>query len=161
MSDPMAITIIRKTYLLSNAHLAEEINEYKSVDVQWRSPPATWVDGNVKQGIYRTTWIMFAQVKFPVEINHPRHGEGIAYKKRMEVHRYIENATLSNQLSKSKTVNIEEARAEWRFWINQHFRRIMNLKDEGWTHTKKMLGAEPCIEDRPDGMYLRTNKETK
>ena len=108
MSDPMAITIIKKAYLISNRHLAEEINEYKSVDVQWRSPPSTWVDGNVKQGIYRSTWIMFAQIKRPVEIHHPRHGVGVAYKKHIEVHRYIENATLSNQLSKSKTVNIEE-----------------------------------------------------
>ena len=149
MSDPKAITVIRKTYLLSNAHLAEEINEHKSVD------------GDAKQESYRTTWIMFAQVKSPREINHPRHGPHIAYEKRIEVHRYTEHATLSDQLIKSKTVTIEEARAEWRFWINQHFRRIMNLKDEGWTHTKKMLGAEPCIEDRPDGMYLRTNKETK
>ena len=30
---------------------------------------------------------------------------------------------------------------------------ITDLKNEGWTHTQKMLGAEPCIEDRPDGMY--------
>ena len=155
MSDPKAITVIRKTYLLSNAHLAEEINEYKSVD------------GNAKQDArgypksYRTTWIMFAQVKYPVEIHHPRHGVGIAYKKRIEVHRYTEHATLSDQLIKSKTVTIEEARAEWRFWTSQNFRRIMDLKDEGWTHTQKMLGAVPCIEDRPDGMYLRTNKETK
>ena len=142
MADPREITIITKTHLISNTHPSPD---------RWRP----------RYRIHRPIWIMFAQVKFPVEINHPRHGEAIAYKKRMEVHRYIENATLSNQLSKSKTVNIEEARAEWRFWINQHFRRIMNLKDEGWTHTKKMLGAEPCIEDRPDGMYLRTNKETK
>ena len=149
MSDPREITIIRKTYLLSNAHLAEEINVHK------------FVDGDAKQESYRTTWIMFAQIKRPVEIHHPRHGEGIAYKKLMEVHRYTEQSTLSDQLIKSKTVTIEEARAEWRFWTNQNFRRIMNLKDEGWTHTKKMLGAEPCIEDRPDGMYLRTNKETK
>ena len=149
MSDPKAVTVIRKTYLLSNAHLAEEINEHKSVD------------GDAKQESYRTTWIMFAQIKRPVEIHHPRHGVGVAYKKHIEVHRYIENATLSNQLSKSKTVNIEEARAEWRFWIGQNFRQITDLKDEGWTHTKKMLGAEPCIEDRPDGIYLRTNKETK
>ena len=102
MSDPMAITIIRKAYLISNRHLAEEINEYKSVDVQWRSPPSTWVDGNVKQGIYRSTWIMFAQIKCPVEIHHPRHGMGIAYKKHIEVHRYIETATLKEEALSKK-----------------------------------------------------------
>ena len=145
MSDPREITIITKTHLISNTHLVS-------------------VDGDVKQRlrVHRPTWIMFAQVKCPMEINHPRHGEGIAYKKRMEVHRYIENATLKEEaISKSKTVNIEEARAEWKFWLRTGFQRITDLKDEGWTHTQKMLGAEPCIEDRPDGMYLRTNKETK
>ena len=151
MADPREITIITKTHLISNTHLAS-------------------VDGDVKQRlrvqrrcrVHRPTWIMFAQVKCPMEINHPRHGEGIAYKKRMEVHRYIENATLKEEaISKSKTVNIEEARAEWKFWLRTGFQRITDLKDEGWTHTQKMLGAEPCIEDRPDGMYLRTNKETE
>ena len=29
MADPREITIIKKSFLLSNAHLAEEINDYK------------------------------------------------------------------------------------------------------------------------------------
>ena len=81
----------------------------------------------------------------------------------MEVHRYIENATLSG-ISYIKEQDRKHRGSKSRVEVlvtGQNFRRITDLKDEGWTHTKKMLGAEPCIEDRPDGMYLRTNKETK
>ena len=54
---------------------------------------------------------------------------------RIEVYKYIDGpgATQTN----SKVVAVDEARAEWKFWIGQGFQRITDATDnKGWKYTE-------------------------
>ena len=128
MTDLSETTIIKNTYMLSNLH--------------------AWA--------YHANpiWILFAAIKSPVVINHPRHGKGIAYDDRIEIHKYIDNAA-----AKSKVVDAEEARAEWRFWIDQGFRRITNVNDKGWEYTKKIMeSSDVALTRHSGGTFMRVKK---
>ena len=142
MTDLSETTIIKNTYMLSNLHAWRRGIERRANS---HSPD---VNGDIKQEIYHTNpiWILFAAIKSPVVINHPRHGKGIAYDDRIEIHKYIDNAA-----AKSKVVDAEEARAEWRFWIDQGFRRITNVNDKGWEYTKKIMESSDVALTRQSG----------
>jgi len=40
-------------------------------------------------------------------------------------------------------VVVDEARAEWRFWIGQGFQRITDVTDKGWKYTEDMRKPFP------------------
>ena len=149
MTDLSETTIIKNTYMLSNLHawrrgIERRANSHSAdVDAAIR-----WHRSDIKQEIYHTNpiWILFAAIKSPVVINHPRHGRGIAYDDRIEIHKYIDS-----EAAKSKIVDAEEARAEWRFWIDQGFRRITNVNDKGWEYTKKIMESSDVALTRQSG----------
>ena len=98
-------TTTDKTYLISN-----EGNGYVLPD----------------DGIYELTWILFAEtpvIESGFDLTYPR----------IEVYKYI-NGTGATQ-TKSKVVNVDEARAEWKFWIGQGFQRITDKESKGWKYT--------------------------
>ena len=148
MTDLSETTIIKNTYMLSNLFawrrgIARRANSH-SADM----------DADIKQGIYKPTWILFAAIKSPVVINHPRHGKGIAYDDRIEIHKFIDS-----EAAKSKIVDAEEARAEWRFWIDQGFRRITNVNDKGWEYTKKIMeSSDVAITSHSGGTFMQVKK---
>ena len=100
------MTITNKTYLISNTH---------HVDVG---------------DIYDWTWILFAET--PV-IEVERSGFDLSVP-RIEVYKYISGAGATQ--TKSKVATVDEARAEWRFWIGQGFQRITDATDKGWKYTE-------------------------
>ena len=77
-------------------------------------------------GIYELTWILFAEtpvIESGFDLTYPR----------IEVYKYI-NGTGATQ-TKSKVVNVDEARAEWKFWIGQGFQRITDKENKGGKYT--------------------------
>ena len=98
-------TTTDKTYLISNTH---------HVDVG---------------DIYDWTWILFAET--PV-IEVERSGFDLSVP-RIEVYKYISGPGATQ--TKSKVATVDEARAEWRFWISQGFQRITDATDKGWKYT--------------------------
>ena len=99
-------TTTDKTYLISNTH---------HVDVG---------------DIYDWTWILFAET--PV-IEVERSGFDLSVP-RIEIYKYISGAGATQ--TKSKVATVDEARAEWRFWIGQGFQRITDATDKGWKYTE-------------------------
>ena len=78
-------------------------------------------------GIYELTWILFAEsrvIESGFDLTYPR----------IEVYKYI-SGTGATQ-TKSKVVSLDEARAEWRFWIGQGFQRITDKDNKGWKYTE-------------------------
>ena len=101
-------TTTDKTYLISNEQRAVRLSDDE---------------------IYKSTWILFAET--PV-IEVERSGFDLAVP-RIEVYKYISGAGATQ--TKSKVVTVDEARAEWRFWIGQGFQRITDATDKGWKYT--------------------------
>ena len=78
-------------------------------------------------GIYESTWILFAE---PPMIES---GFDIPRTSLVEVYKYI--AGDHGTQTKSRVVDIDEARAEWKFWIGQGFQRITDKENKGWKYT--------------------------
>ena len=78
-------------------------------------------------GIYELSWILFAEIpaiESGFDLTDPR----------IEVYKYISSNSATQ--TKSKVVNVDEARAEWRFWIRQGFQRITDKENKGWKYTE-------------------------
>ena len=102
-------TTTDKTYLISNTHLDTSTVVHNIGDV------------------YEWTWILFAET--------PVIESGFdTVVSRIEVYKYI-SGTGATQ-TKSKVVSLDEARAEWRFWIGQGFQRITDKDNKGWKYTE-------------------------
>ena len=98
-------TTTDKTYLISNAQHVGTL-------------PA--------DGLYELTWILFAEIpaiESGFDLTDPR----------IEVYKYISSNSATQ--TKSKVVAVDEARAEWRFWIGQGFQRITDKENKGWKYT--------------------------
>ena len=76
--------------------------------------------------VYEWTWILFAET--PVI----ESGFDLAAP-RIEVYKYIDRVGATQ--TKSKGVNVDEPRAEWKFWIGQGFQRITDKENKGWKYT--------------------------
>ena len=87
-------------------------------------------------GIYESTWILFAEppvIESGFDLTAPL----------IEVYKYISGAGATQ--TKSKVVAVDEARAEWKFWIGQGFQRITDKENKGWKYTgdiRKRTGIE-------------------
>ena len=80
-------------------------------------------------GIYELSWILFAEI--------PAIESGFDLTdSRIEVYKYIRGTGVGFTKTKSKVVNVDEARAEWRFWIGQGFQRITDKENKGWKYTE-------------------------
>jgi len=76
------------------------------------------------------TWILFAEL--PV-IESGFDKTDVSF---IEVFKHI----TGNPPQKSiRVVDIDEARAEWRFYIAQGFQRITDPADKGWAYTARMM----------------------
>ena len=102
-------TTTDKTYLISNEQRAVRLSDDE---------------------IYKSTWILFAET--PV-IEVERSGFDLSVP-RIEVYKYISGPGATQ--TKSKVATVDEARAEWRFWISQGFQRITDATDKGWKYTE-------------------------
>ena len=80
--------------------------------------------------IHEWTWILF--VEAPVI----ESGFDTTDTALVEVYKYIEGDRGTN--TKSRGVDVEEARAEWRFWINHGFKRVTDKANKGWKYTEEM-----------------------
>tara|TARA_Y100000310_G_scaffold202386_1_gene202526 strand:- start:167 stop:556 length:390 start_codon:yes stop_codon:yes gene_type:complete len=80
-------------------------------------------------GIYESTWILFAEPPV-IESGFDSAAPLI------EVYKYI--SSNSGTQTKSKVVAVDEARAEWKFWIGQGFQRITDKENKGWKYTGDM-----------------------
>ena len=86
--------------------------------------------------IYEPTWILFADPFVTTAEKVPL----------IEVYKYISGD--HGTQTKSRVVNVDEARAEWRFWIGQGFQRVMNATDKGWKYTgdiRQRCGIEKMV----------------
>ena len=112
-------TTTDKTYLISNTHLdvsfAKQLSHIR---------------------VYGCTWILFAETP----IIKWKSGFDLAVP-RIEVYKYVDGAGATQ--TKSKVVAVDEARAEWRFWIGQGFQRITDVTDKGWKYTEDMRKPFP------------------
>ena len=102
-------------------------------------------------GIYELTWILFAEIpaiESGFDLTDPR----------IEVYKYISSD--SGTQTKSKVVAVDEARAEWRFWIGQGFQRITDKDNKGWKYTRDI--RQRCgIEKMLSGFKIKSiEKET-
>ena len=98
-------TTTDKTYLISNEQRAVRLSDDE---------------------IYKSTWILFAEtpaIESGFDLTYPR----------IEVYKYIDRVGATQ--TKSKVVNVDEARAEWKFWIGQGFQRITDKENKGWKYT--------------------------
>ena len=77
--------------------------------------------------VYEWTWILFAET--PVI----ESGFDLAAP-RIEVYKYIDRVGATQ--TKSKVVNVDEARAEWKFWIGLGFQRSTDKDNKGWKYTE-------------------------
>ena len=105
-----------KTFLISNTHLDA------STTVTTAMHRDDW------------TWILF--VETPVI----ESGFDLAAP-RIEVYKYIKNPAPATfwprqRATMSKVVTVDEARAEWRFWIGLGFQRITDKDNKGWKYTE-------------------------
>ena len=114
-------TTTDKTYLISNTHL----------DI------SRWVHDI--GDIYEWTWILFAEppvIESGFDLAAPL----------IEVYKYINGAGATQ--TKSKVVAVDEARAEWKFWIGQGFQRITDKENKGWKYTgdiRQRCGIEKMV----------------
>ena len=108
-------TDVPQTYLISNTHLDTSAVVHDIGDV------------------YEWTWIMFVDAKVTNDKDVPL----------IEVYKYIDGTGATQ--TKSKLISADEARAEWRFWVDQGFQRITNTTNKGWKYTediRKRTGIE-------------------
>ena len=126
----MMTTTTDKTYLISNDQHVGTLSD---------------------DGIYKSTWILFAET--PVI----ESGFDLAAP-RIEVYKYISSD--SGTQTKSKVVAVDEARAEWKFWIGQGFQRITDKENKGWKYTGDI--RQRCgIEKMVSGIKIKSiEKET-
>ena len=119
-------TTTDKTYLISNTHLdvsfAKQLSHIR---------------------VYGCTWILFAET--PIiewkSVHSHVHGRFRPAFQRIEVYKYVDGPGATQ--TKSKVVAVDEARAEWRFWIGQGFQRITDITDKGWKYTEDMRKPFP------------------
>ena len=102
-------------------------------------------------GIYESTWILFAEppvIESGFDLAAPL----------IEVYKYISSD--SGTQTKSKVVAVDEARAEWKFWIGQGFQRITDKENKGWKYTGDI--RQRCgIEKMVSGIKIKSiEKET-
>jgi|TARA_R110000824_G_scaffold67055_4_gene173714 hypothetical protein len=109
MTEKTMTTTTDKTFLISNTHLDTSTVVHDIGDV------------------YEWTWILFAETP-AIESGFDR------YAPRIEVYKYISDAGATQ--TNSKVVTVDEARAEWRFWIGQGFQRITDKDNKGWKYTE-------------------------
>ena len=89
--------------------------------------------------IYELTWILFAEppvIESGFDLTAPL----------IEVYKYISGAGATQ--TKSKVVAVDEARAEWKFWIGQGFQRITDKENKGWKYTgdiRQRCGIEKMV----------------
>ena len=103
-------------------------------------------------GIYELTWILFAET--PVI----ESGFDLAAP-RIEVYKYIDRVGATQ--TKSKVVNVDEARAEWKFWIGQGFQRITDKDNKGWKYTgdiRNRTGINKLAKAVTSGMPLNIGR---
>ena len=106
-------TTTDKTFLISNTHLDTSTVVHDIGDV------------------YDWTWILFAESTLTAR---GRDLEFDLAAPRIEVYKYISDAGATQ--TNSKVVTVDEARAEWRFWIGQGFQRITDKDNKGWKYTE-------------------------
>ncbi len=80
-------------------------------------------------GIYEPTWIMF--VESTAASNKDDVNDTL-----IEVYKYIEGS-MSTQTTTRRVV-VEEARAEWKFWLGQGFSRIIDPENKGWKYMQQL-----------------------
>ena len=80
-------------------------------------------------GIYEPTWIMF--VESTAASNKDDVNDVL-----IEVYKYIEGS-MGTQ-STTRRVVVEEARAEWNFWLGQGVNRITDPENKGWEYTRHL-----------------------
>ena len=80
-------------------------------------------------GIYEPTWIMF--VESTAASNKDDVNDVL-----IEVYKYIEGS-MGTQTTTRRVV-VEEARAEWNFWLGQGFNRITDPENKGWEYTRHL-----------------------
>ena len=80
-------------------------------------------------GIYEPTWIMF--VESTAASNKDDVNDVL-----IEVYKYIEGS-MGTQTTTRRVV-VEEARAEWNFWLGQGFNRIIDPENKGWEYTRHL-----------------------
>ena len=81
------------------------------------------------EGIYEPTWVMF--VEYTMATNNENEDEAL-----IEVYKYI--AAPSGKQTTTRRVPIDEARAEWNFWLGQGFSRITDPENKGWKYTQQL-----------------------
>ena len=79
--------------------------------------------------IYELTWILFAEIP----VIESGFDQAVP---RIEVYKYIDGPRAKQ--TNSKVVAVDEARAEWKFWIGQGFQRITDATDKGWKYTEEI-----------------------
>ena len=79
--------------------------------------------------IYELTWILFAEIP----VIESGFDQAVP---RIEVYKYIDGPRAKQ--TNSKVTIVDEARAEWKFWIGQGFQRIVNPTDKGWRYTGEL-----------------------
>ena len=80
-------------------------------------------------GIYEPTWIMFVESTVGSERENVNDV-------LIEVYKYIAGS-MGTQTTTRRVV-VEEARAEWNFWLGQGFNRIIDPENKGWKYTQQM-----------------------
>ena len=80
-------------------------------------------------GIYEPTWIMF--VESTAASNKDDVNDVL-----IEVYKYIEGS-MGTQTTTRRVV-VEEASAEWNFWLGQGFNRITDPENKGWEYTRHL-----------------------
>ena len=129
------MTTTDKTYLISNTHLDTSTVVHNIGDV------------------YECIWILFAET---LVIDSVR-GDWTA--PRIEIYKYIDNAGVTE--TGSKIIAVDDARAEWRFWIGQGFQRITDKDNKGWKYTgdiRNRTGINKLAKAPPAGMPLNIDR---
>ena len=81
------------------------------------------------EGIYEPTWVMF--VEYTMATNNENEDEAL-----IEVYKYIDGP--SGKQTTTRRVPIDEARAEWNFWLGQGFSRITDPENKGLKYTQQL-----------------------
>ena len=129
------MTTTDKTYLISNTHLDTSTVVHNIGDV------------------YECIWILFAET---LVIDSVR-GDWTA--PRIEIYKYIDDAGVTE--TGSKIIAVDDARAEWRFWIGQGFQRITDKDNKGWKYTgdiRNRTGINKLAKAPPAGMPLNIDR---
>ena len=135
MTEKTMTTTTDKTFLISNTHLDTSTVVHDIGDV------------------YECIWILFAET---LVIDSVR-GDWTA--PRIEIYKYIDDAGVTE--TGSKIIAVDDARAEWRFWIGQGFQRITDKDNKGWKYTgdiRNRTGINKLAKAPPAGMPLNIDR---